>query len=83
MNPEVKNRRRRGYTTISSKHQVTIPTDAVRKAGLHAGDSLRVEVRGPGEVVFVRATDPVEGFAGSLTGVFGSGYLDELRREWD
>ena len=83
MKTDVKNKRRRGYTRISSKHQVTIPTDAIRQAGLHAGDNLRVEVRGPGELVFVRATDPIDRFAGSLTGAYPANYLDELRREWD
>jgi hypothetical protein len=40
-------------------------------------------VRGPGELLLVRDEDPVEQFAGSLTGVYPAGDLDELRREWD
>ncbi|OGN81720.1 MAG: hypothetical protein A2X23_02505 [Chloroflexi bacterium GWC2_73_18] len=67
---------------MSAKHQVTIPLDALARAGLRAGDRLRAEVRGPGEVVLVREDDPIERYAGSLTGVYPDGYLDELRREW-
>jgi len=67
---------------VSAKHQVTIPLDALARAGLRAGDRLRAEVRGPGEVVLVREDDPIERYAGSLTGVYPDGYLDELRREW-
>jgi bifunctional DNA-binding transcriptional regulator/antitoxin component of YhaV-PrlF toxin-antitoxin module len=82
MEMRVKTGRRRGYTRLSAKHQVTIPTDALLRAGLRAGDRLRAEARGPGEVVLVREADPLEGFAGALTGVYPAGYLDELRREW-
>ncbi|MCU0506116.1 MAG: AbrB/MazE/SpoVT family DNA-binding domain-containing protein [Chloroflexi bacterium] len=59
MNGRVKHTRRRGYTRVSAKHQVTIPIDALAQAGLRAGDRLRAEVRGPGEVVLVREDDPL------------------------
>jgi bifunctional DNA-binding transcriptional regulator/antitoxin component of YhaV-PrlF toxin-antitoxin module len=78
----VKNRRR-GYTRVSAKHQVTLPVEALRRAGIRTGDTLRAEVRGPGEVVLVRDVDPVGQFAGALTGVYDPGELDELRDEWD
>ena len=82
MEVRVKTRRRRGYTRVSAKHQVTIPMDALVEAGLRAGDRLRAEVRGPGEVAFVREDDPLKRFAGALTDVYPTCYLDELRREW-
>ena len=82
MSPTVKRGRRRGYTRVSAKHQVTIPLEALTKAGLQVGDRLKVEARGRGEIVFVRERDPVERFAGALTGVYPRGYLDELRGEW-
>ncbi len=61
---------------------MTIPIDALARAGLRAGDRLRAEVRGPGEVVLVREIDPLTRFAGSLTDVYPAGELEELRREW-
>ena len=67
---------------MSVKNQVTIPADALSRAGLKPGDRLRAEVRGPGEVILVREEDPVERFAGALTGAYARGHLDELRGEW-
>jgi len=82
MSRHVKVNRRRGYTTVSAKNQVTIPQDALVRAGLRVGDRLRAEVRGPGELILVREDDPIERFAGALTGAYTPGHLDELRREW-
>jgi AbrB family looped-hinge helix DNA binding protein len=73
----------RAGTTISSKHQVTIPKAAMTDAGLRRGDRLRVEARGRGRVLLVRVEDPVQRHAGALTGVYRRGELDELRDEWD
>jgi len=78
----VKNARRRGRTRISAKNQATIPVDALKRAGLRAGDELRVEAAGAGRIVLVRADDPIERLKGCLTGVYPKGYLDRLRREW-
>jgi bifunctional DNA-binding transcriptional regulator/antitoxin component of YhaV-PrlF toxin-antitoxin module len=75
--------RRRGYTRVSAKHQVTLPVEALRGAGLHTGDTLRAEVRGPGEIVLLREADPMIEYAGVLTGVYAPGELDTLRDEWD
>jgi len=83
MQREVKDsRRRRGVTRISSQNQVTLPTDALTRAGLSQGDRLRAHVQAPGQILLVRETDPIEQHAGALTGVYPHGYLDELRREW-
>jgi hypothetical protein len=57
--------------------------DALQQAGIHTGDTLRAEVRGPGEVLLIRDVDPVTQFAGALTGVYPEGELDRLRDEWD
>ncbi|HJT63452.1 MAG TPA: AbrB/MazE/SpoVT family DNA-binding domain-containing protein [Candidatus Limnocylindria bacterium] len=78
---EVK-KRTRGSTTVSSKHQVTIPKGAMTAAGLRAGDRLRAEPQGQGRVLFVRVEDPISRHAGRLTGVYRSGELDALRDEW-
>lgn len=81
MTEKVKKFRGRG-TTISSKHQVTIPKHAMTSAGLRTGDRLRAEPRGRGRVMLVREDDPIARHAGSLTGVYRPGELDELRDEW-
>jgi bifunctional DNA-binding transcriptional regulator/antitoxin component of YhaV-PrlF toxin-antitoxin module len=75
-------KRRRSGTTISSKHQVTIPKATMRSAGLRAGDRLRAEADGRGRVLLVREVDPVTRHAGALSGVYRPGELDELRDEW-
>lgn len=75
--------RRRGYTRVSAKNQVTLPVEALRSAGIRTGDTLRAEVPAPGEVLLIREMDPIERFAGCLTGVYVGGELDDLRDEWD
>jgi bifunctional DNA-binding transcriptional regulator/antitoxin component of YhaV-PrlF toxin-antitoxin module len=82
MPQEVKHRRRREGTTVSSKHQVTIPKPAMDAAGLRTGDRLRAVPKGRGKVLLVREDDPVERHAGALTGTYPAGELDELRDEW-
>lgn len=79
---EVKNRRR-GATRISSKHQITIPADALRAAGLEIGDRVVAHADGAGRVVLEREHDLLAEFAGVLTGTYTANEIDELRREWD
>jgi bifunctional DNA-binding transcriptional regulator/antitoxin component of YhaV-PrlF toxin-antitoxin module len=78
----VKNRRRPGRTRISTKNQATLPVAALRRAGLKAGDELRVEAAGAGRIVLVRADDPIARHKGCLTGVYPKQYLRSLRAEW-
>ena len=79
---EVK-KRTRGATRISSKHQITIPTDAMRAAGLEIGDRLVAHAAGAGRVVLERDHDVISEFAGAMTGVYNRNELEELRAEWD
>jgi bifunctional DNA-binding transcriptional regulator/antitoxin component of YhaV-PrlF toxin-antitoxin module len=78
---EVK-KRRRGSSRISSKHQVTIPVDALRAAGLEVGERVVARVDGPGRVVLERETDVIDAFAGSLTGTYDRDEPAQLRDEW-
>jgi bifunctional DNA-binding transcriptional regulator/antitoxin component of YhaV-PrlF toxin-antitoxin module len=79
---EVKDRRR-GAARISSKHQITIPVDALRAAGLEVGERVVARADGPGRVVLERERDVVAEFAGALSGVYTPSELDDLRDEWD
>lgn len=73
-------RRRRGHTRISAKHQVTIPVDVLRKAGLKPGDELRVDTDATGRVTLVREEDVIAKYAGTFG--YPEGYLEKLRSEW-
>ena len=78
-------RRRAGpvaVTRISTKNQTTLPVAVLDRAGLGAGDQVRVEAVGAGRILLTRATAASRRFAGCLTGVYGRGYLARLRREW-
>lgn len=78
---EVK-KRRRGFTRISAKHQATIPVQALKAAGLTAGDEVRVVAAGRGRIVLERDLNLVERHAGKLKNVYEQGELDRLRAEW-
>jgi bifunctional DNA-binding transcriptional regulator/antitoxin component of YhaV-PrlF toxin-antitoxin module len=78
---EVKNRRR-GTSRISAKHQITIPADALRAAGLETGERIVAHADGPGRIVLEREAGILDEFAGALSGVYREGELDELRDEW-
>jgi bifunctional DNA-binding transcriptional regulator/antitoxin component of YhaV-PrlF toxin-antitoxin module len=74
--------RRRGATRISSKHQITIPVDTLRAAGLEIGDRVIAHAEGPGRLVLEREHDVLAEFAGAMTGAYRRNEVDELRAEW-
>ena len=74
--------RRRGYTRVSDKHQITLPMDVLATAGVRAGDRLKVEAQRNGEIILRLEEDPIDRFAGVFDGMYPAGYLDELRDEW-
>jgi bifunctional DNA-binding transcriptional regulator/antitoxin component of YhaV-PrlF toxin-antitoxin module len=68
---------------VSSKNQVTLPVDAMRAAGLRAGDEVTVRPIGDGEVVIALRGSRVRRHAGIATGIYQPGELDRLRDEWE
>jgi AbrB family looped-hinge helix DNA binding protein len=84
----VKSRRRRGFTRLSAKRQVTIPLRALEETGLGPGDELKVEVDRAGRIVLSRPVPEadrrraIEETTGSLAGVYEAGSLDRIRNEW-
>jgi bifunctional DNA-binding transcriptional regulator/antitoxin component of YhaV-PrlF toxin-antitoxin module len=77
---DVKARRR--ATRISSKNQVTIPVEALRSAGLSAGERVTARATGAGRVLLEREDDVLSEFSGELTGVYEPDELEVPRDEW-
>jgi AbrB family looped-hinge helix DNA binding protein len=67
---------------VSSKNQVTIPVEAMRAAGLQAGDEITIRPVGEGEIVLATRGSRVRRHAGIATGVYRDRELDRLRDEW-
>ncbi len=83
--------RRKGYTRLSPKRQITLPLAVVERAGIKTGEELAVEVdqrgrvivsRSEGETVGERRRRALDRVAGTLPGVWPEGALDALRDEW-
>lgn len=76
-------KRRRGYTRVSPKNQVTLPVETLRAAGLRAGDELAVSVDIQGRVVLTAVSDPIERLIGSAPGLSSDVGLQRMRDEWE
>ncbi|HET7388385.1 MAG TPA: AbrB/MazE/SpoVT family DNA-binding domain-containing protein [Nocardioidaceae bacterium] len=68
---------------VSTKNQITLPVDALRAAGLEAGDEVTVRPVGGGEIMIAARASRVRRHAGIADGIYRSGEVDELRDEWD
>jgi bifunctional DNA-binding transcriptional regulator/antitoxin component of YhaV-PrlF toxin-antitoxin module len=84
-------KRRRGFTRLSPKRQITLPLAVVEQAGIRVGEELAVEADDDGRVIVSRPNGEMIGdrrrraldrAAGALPGVWPAGALDELRDEW-
>ena len=68
---------------ISSKHQVTIPAAEFRRAGLAAGDLVRIEAEGAGRVILTRVDELVDRYSGAVdAGGELRRSVDAQRDEW-
>jgi bifunctional DNA-binding transcriptional regulator/antitoxin component of YhaV-PrlF toxin-antitoxin module len=68
---------------VSSKNQVTLPVEAMRAAGIRAGDEVTVRPTGDGELVVAVRGSRVRRHAGIATAIYQEGELDQLRDEWE
>ena len=81
-------KRRKGYTRLSRKNQVTLPVDVVAAVGLRPGDELRVEaedghiVLEPAMSLAERRLAALESIGDKYAGMYPPGYLEQIRREW-
>ncbi len=67
---------------VSSKNQVTLPVEAMRAAGLRAGEEVTIRPLGDGELIIAARSSRVRRHAGIATGIYEPGELDRLRDEW-
>ncbi len=66
---------------ISSKHQVTLPVESLRIAGMKPGDEVTIEPDGPDRIVVHRAAPDLGEALGIFDGLYEPGHLDRLRAE--
>ena len=69
---------------ISSKNQITIPVESLRRSGLQAGDDVAVEAEGADRIVVRRASADPASALGVFDGLYEPGYLERLRAgDWE
>ncbi|MGI8730059.1 MAG: AbrB/MazE/SpoVT family DNA-binding domain-containing protein [Solirubrobacteraceae bacterium] len=68
---------------VSSKNQVTLPVEAMRKANVRSGDEVTIRAASDGELVVAVRGSRVRRHAGIASGVCSAGELDKLRDEWE
>jgi len=77
-----------GTTTLSSKHQVTLPVALVRELGLAPGDKFTVRLEDGAIMLRPRPRSWVDYVSGSMPGYHGKtkeeidAYLAEVRGGW-
>jgi AbrB family looped-hinge helix DNA binding protein len=73
----------KAMSKVSSKNQVTIPVEAMRAAGLRAGDEIDVRPVGEGEIVIATRGSRIRRHAGIAKGIYKDNELGKLRDEWE
>ncbi len=64
---------------ISSKHQVTLPVESLKQAGLGVGDEVAIEADGADRIVVRRVPRDTDRVLGIFDGLYEPGYLERLR----
>lgn len=83
-NSIVKTRKGRTTTTrLSSKNQVTLPVEIIRKAGFKVGDTINCTVNKDGKIELSPPENPMLQFAGMFTGLYEGFDLRADRDAWD
>lgn len=67
---------------VSSKNQVTLPVEALRIAGIGAGDEVTIRAAGDGELIVAARESRIRRHAGIASGIYEPGELERLRDEW-
>lgn len=69
----------KGMPKISSKNQVTLPVETLKRAGLGAGDEVAIEADGADRIVVRRAAKDARKVLGIFDGLYEAGHLEHLR----
>lgn len=64
---------------ISSKHQITLPVETLKRAGLNAGDEVAIEADGEDRIVVRRVLRDLDQALGVFDGLYEPDYLEQLR----
>jgi bifunctional DNA-binding transcriptional regulator/antitoxin component of YhaV-PrlF toxin-antitoxin module len=64
---------------ISSKNQVTLPVESLKRAGLSVGDEVVIEADGADRIIVRRVSRDAERVLGVFDGLYEPGYLERLR----
>lgn len=68
---------------VSSKNQITLPVEVMKRAGVRPGDDVVARVSDEGEIVLATRGSRVRRHAGIVNGLYEPGELDRLRDEWE
>jgi hypothetical protein len=69
----------KGMPRISSKHQITLPVDTLKRAGLQVGDEVAIEADGADRIIVRRVWRDIDRALGVFDGLYEPGYLEQLR----
>ncbi len=64
---------------ISSKHQITLPVETLKIAGLSSGDEVQIQAEGRDRIVVSRKPPEPALALGVFDGLYEPGYLESLR----